>query len=108
MVGLTVVALGTSLPELVTGIVAARKGEVDMAMGNVIGSNIFNILFVLGTASAISPIPFLMENIYDIIVLFAVSFLVWIFAWTKKEINRLEGILMVLIYIGYTVYICLR
>ncbi len=108
IIGLTVVALGTSLPELVTSIVAARKNEVDMAMGNVIGSNIFNILFVLGTASAISPIPFLMENIYDIIVLFAVSILVWIYGWTKKEINMWEGMSMVLIYIGYTVYICLR
>lgn len=108
IIGLTVVALGTSLPELVTGIVAARKGEVDMAMGNVIGSNIFNILFVLGAAAAISPIPFLMENVYDIIVLFAVSILVWIYGWTKKEITRLEGLSMVVIYLAYTVYICIR
>ena len=108
IIGLTVVAMGTSLPELVTSIVAARKNEVDMALGNVIGSNIFNILFVLGTASAISPIPFLMENVYDIIVLFAVSFLVWLYGWTKKEITRMEGVSMVVIYIAYTVYICLR
>lgn len=108
IIGLTVVALGTSLPELVTSIVAARKGEVDMAMGNVIGSNIFNILFVLGAASAISSIPFLMENVFDIIILLIVSILVWIYGWTKREITRGEGLSMVLIYVAYTVYICLR
>ena len=108
IIGLTVVALGTSLPELVTGIVAARKGEVDMAIGNVIGSNIFNILFVLGAAATISPIPFLMENVYDIIILLAVSLLVWVFGWSRKAIERFEGAVMVLIYIAYTVYICIR
>ena len=59
LVGLTIVALGTSLPELVTSMVAAKKGEVDMALGNVIGSNVFNILFVLGIAATISPISFI-------------------------------------------------
>ncbi|MBR5337990.1 MAG: calcium/sodium antiporter [Lachnospiraceae bacterium] len=108
IIGLTIVALGTSLPELVTGIVAARKGEVDMAMGNVIGSNIFNILFVLGAASVVSPIPFLMENVYDIIILLVVSLLVWVYGWTKKEITRMEGLSMVIVYIAYTVYICIR
>ena len=70
LIGLTIVAFGTSLPELVTSIVAARKDEVDMALGNVIGSNIFNILLVLGVAAAISPITFSMQNIIDIIVCF--------------------------------------
>lgn len=69
LVGLTIVALGTSLPELVTSMAAAKKGEVDMALGNVIGSNVFNILFVLGIASSISPIAFIVENIIDIIIL---------------------------------------
>lgn len=76
VIGLTIVALGTSLPELVTSIVAARKKEVDMAVGNVIGSNIFNILMVLGIAATISPITFLTENIIDIIVLVVFSGLV--------------------------------
>ena len=67
LIGLTIVALGTSLPELVTSIVAARKNEVDMALGNAIGSNIFNILLVLGIAGAISPVAFIMENVIDII-----------------------------------------
>ena len=108
LIGLTIVALGTSLPELVTSIVAARKNEVDMALGNVIGSNIFNILFVLGIAAAISPVSFIMENVIDIILLIAMSSLVWIFAWTKQKIGRKEGIAMLLIYIGYLVYICVR
>ena len=73
LIGLTIVALGTSLPELVTSIVAARKDEVDMALGNVIGSNIFNILLILGVAAAISPVTFLMENIIDIIILIIMS-----------------------------------
>ena len=84
VIGLTIVALGTSLPGLVTSIVAARKKEVDMAVGNVIGSNIFNILMVLGIAATISPITFLTENIIDIIVLVVFSGLVWAFAWDKE------------------------
>lgn len=108
LIGLTIVALGTSLPELVTSIVAARKDEVDMALGNVIGSNIFNILLILGVAAAISPITFLTENIIDIVILIVMSLVVWIFAWTSKKINRKEGIMMLLMYAAYMVYICIR
>lgn len=108
LIGLTVVAFGTSLPELVTSIVAARKNEVDMALGNVIGSNVFNILFVLGIAAAISPIGFITENMVDIAVLVVMSLIVWVLAWTKKKINRSEGIVMVVIYAIYLVYICVR
>lgn len=107
-IGLTVVAFGTSLPELVTSVVAAKKGEVDMALGNVIGSNIFNILMVLGIAGAISPVAFLMNNLIDIIVLLVFSILVWIMAWTKKELSKKEGILMLILYAIYVVYICIR
>lgn len=107
-IGLTVVAFGTSLPELVTSVVAAKKGEVDMALGNVIGSNIFNILMVLGIAGAISPVAFLMDNLIDIIVLLVFSILVWIMAWTKKELSKKEGILMLILYTIYVVYICIR
>ena len=106
--GLTIVALGTSLPELVTSIVAARKNEVDMALGNAVGSCIFNILMVLGIASAISPIAFIQENIIDIIVLVVFSLIVWIMAWTKREIKRGEGIIMLLMYAAYTAYIIIR
>ena len=108
LIGLTIVALGTSLPELVTSIVAAKKDEVDMALGNVIGSNIFNILLILGVAAAISPVTFLMENIIDIIILIIMSAVVWGFAWTSKKVNRKEGIIMLLMYAVYMVYICMR
>ena len=108
LIGLTVVALGTSLPELVTSIVAAKKNEPDMAVGNVVGSNIFNILLVLGVASSISPIAFLMENVVDIVILVGFSIVVWLMAWTKKRLSRKEGIIMLLLYLGYMVYICMR
>ena len=108
LIGLTIVAVGTSLPELVTSIVAARKNEVDMALGNAIGSNVFNILFVLGVAGAISPMAFLTENVIDIVILVVFSLIVWLFAWTKKEIKRGEGLIMVLLYVLYVVYICMR
>ena len=108
LIGLTIVSVGTSLPELVTSIVAARKNEADMALGNAIGSNVFNILFVLGIAGAISPMAFLTENVIDIVILVVFSLIVWLFAWTKKEIKRGEGLIMVLLYVLYVVYICMR
>ena len=108
LIGLTICAIGTSLPELVTSIVAARKNEVDMAVGNVIGSNIFNILLVLGVGSAISPIAFITENAIDLIFLIFISILCWIFSCSRKEIRRGEGIFMVALYIVYWVYICVR
>ena len=108
LVGLTICSVGTSLPELVTSIVAARKNELDMAVGNVVGSNVFNILMVLGVAATISPITFLMENVIDIIVLLVFSLITWVFCMTKKEIGKKEGIIMLVLYAIYLVYICLR
>ena len=108
LIGLTIIAMGTSLPELVTSIVAARKDEVDMALGNVIGSNIFNILLVLGVAAAISPVAFAWDNMIDIAVLIVISVITLIFAWTSKELNRREGIIMLILYAAYMVYICIR
>lgn len=108
LIGLTVVAFGTSLPELATSIIAAKKGDVDMALGNVIGSNIFNILMVLGIAGAISPVAFLTENIIDIVVLILFSAIVWVLAWTNKKLDRKEGILMLVLYALYVIYICMR
>lgn len=108
LVGLTIVSIGTSLPELVTSIVAARKNEIGMALGNAIGSNVFNILMVLGIASAISPIGFLTENIIDIVILLAFTLIVWLFAATKQRLDRREGILMLLLYAAYAVYIVIR
>ena len=108
LVGLTIVALGTSLPELVTSVVAAKKKEVDMALGNAIGSNVANILMILGIASSISPIPFHMEDLIDICVLVVFSLLIWLFAWTKKRIDKGEGLVMVVLYVIYVVYAAMR
>ena len=79
-----------------------------MAVGNVIGSNIFNILLVLGVAAAISPVGFIIENMIDIAFLILISVITLVFAWTSKEINRKEGIIMLLLYAVYMVYICMR
>lgn len=108
LIGLTVVALGTSLPELATSIVAARKNEVDIAVGNVIGSNIFNILFVLGIAGVISPMSFIFSNIVDTLVLIVISVVVLILAWRKKQLWRFEGGIMIAMYAAYIYYICTR
>ncbi|MGI5946826.1 MAG: calcium/sodium antiporter [Lachnospiraceae bacterium] len=108
LIGLTIVAMGTSLPELVTSIVASRKGENGLALGNVIGSNIFNILMILGISSAIHPIAVTIHSAYDLIVLIVFSTAVWLMARTKKEVNRGEGIAMLALYAGYMVYIILR
>ena len=108
LVGLTIVSIGTSLPELVTSVVAARKNEVDMAVGNAVGSNIFNILMVLEISSAISPVALIRENIIDIVLLMVFSVMVWIFAGTRKKIERKEGIIMVVVYLVYCAYIIAR
>ena len=108
LVGLTIVSIGTSLPELVTSVVAARKNEVDMAVGNAVGSNIFNILMVLGISSAISPVALIRENIIDRVLLMVLSVMVWIFAGTRKKIERKEGIIMVVVYLVYCAYIIAR
>lgn len=108
LVGLTIVSIGTSLPELVTSIVAAKKNEVGMALGNAIGSNVFNFLMVLGIASAISPIGFITENIIDIAVLLVFTLIVWLFAATKKSLNKKEGAMMLLLYLVYAAYIFIR
>ena len=108
LIGLTIVAMGTSLPELVTSVIAAQKNELDMAVGNVVGSNVFNILMILGVASALSPIGFIMENVIDICVLLGFSLLVWVFCAVKKKLGKTQGAVMLAAYCAYTVYICLR
>ena len=107
-IGLTIVAVGTSLPELVTSMVAAKKGENDLAVGNVVGSNIFNILLILGTSSVISPIRLEVSAVYDTLILIGASLLVYIVALTKKEIKRSEGVLCVLAYAAFFVYVLMR
>lgn len=107
-IGLTIVAIGTSLPELVTSIVATRKGDSGLALGNAIGSNIFNILFILGMSAAISPLNVLNESIIDCIILLVSGIVLFIFAFTKKTMNRWEGAACVLLYAAYTVYLFIR
>lgn len=108
IIGMTIVALGTSLPELVTSVVAARKGEIDMALGNVVGSNIFNILFVLGIAATISPMAYTMQNTIDAAVLIAMTIMVLLLCMPKKKMLRWHGALMLAVYAGYTAYIFVR
>lgn len=108
LIGLTVVAFGTSLPELVTSFVAARKNQADMALGNVIGSNIFNILLILGLAAAISPLSFNQENMIDICILIVMSVEVFFFAKKGFSLNKKEGAVMLLEYAAYVAYICVR
>ena len=107
-IGLTIVAIGTSLPELVTSIVATRKGDSALALGNAIGSNIFNILFILGISAVISPLHILSESMIDCIILLISGVLLIIFAFTKKSMSRTEGIICVLAYVGYTAYLFIR
>ncbi len=108
LLGLTIVAVGTSLPELVTSIAAARKNEVDMAIGNVLGSNIFNVLLILGATAVISPVPFIWENLVDAWVVVGCSILVWFFTWTGNKLVRWEGAVMVGCYAAFLFYAVAR
>ena len=108
LVGLTIVAIGTSLPELVTSITASKKGDSGIALGNAVGSCLFNILFILGMASSITPINAVPELIIDTAILIVVTILILIVAKTDKKTNRAEGIICVAAYIIYTAYIIMR
>lgn len=104
-IGLTIVALGTSLPELFTSVSAARKGNADIAIGNIVGSNSFNILFVVGTSALITPVAFESKFIVDSIVAVAAGALLWIFSFRGRSLNRVEGGLLLLGYLGYFIYL---
>jgi len=108
LVGLTICSIGTSLPELVTSVVASRKNQAGMALGNVIGSNIFNILLVGGLASAISPIAVSTNNLIDLVFLIAISVYIMLLVWRKQELRRGGGASMLALYAVYMVYICVR
>lgn len=107
LIGLTIVAVGTSLPELVTSVIATKKGETDIAIGNVIGSNIFNILFILGVSSFLNPIAIQVTAFYDTIFLFLISSVLFLLG-KKNLLNRLLGILFILAYVSYAVWIIIR
>lgn len=104
-IGLTIVALGTSLPELVASVTAARKGNADIAIGNIVGSNIFNILFVLGTSALITPIPYQATFLVDGIIAVAAGVLLWVATIKNKALGRIGGIIMLLCYAAYFVYL---
>lgn len=108
LVGLTIVAVGTSLPELTTSVVASRKGDSGIALGNAAGSCIFNILFILGTASLLTPVNVANELIIDCAILIVVSVIIWILAKSNEEFSKAEGLLCVVLYILYTAYIIIR
>ncbi len=109
-IGLTIVAIGTSLPELMTNIVAAFKKKVELAVGNIVGSNIFNIFFILGITSLVRTIPLTGENLADIFVLFAATLILFssLFLYRKHVLTRLEGGIMVAMYIGYIAFLIMR
>lgn len=108
LVGLTIVAVGTSLPELVTSVVASVKKENDIAIGNVIGSNIFNIVFILGVSSCINNLTLTAEALTDMLVMLGSGVLLCAFALCSKKINRLQGLVFVLLYVGYLAYVIVR
>jgi cation:H+ antiporter len=108
LIGLTVVAFGTSLPELVTSIVAAKKGDSGIAMGNVVGSCLFNILFILGLTGTITPMTASLAMSIDTGILIGVSALMILFAYTKRKTSRWEGIVFTSMYVVYTAYIIMR
>jgi len=110
VIGLTIVAVGTSLPELATSVVAAFRGNSDIAIGNVVGSNIFNIFLILGISSTILPLPFANENMIDVLMAGFATLLVLYFAGRgkRKNINRTEGAILLIIYIGYIIYLLSR
>ncbi len=108
LIGLTVVAVGTSLPELVTSIVAAKKGESEIALGNVVGSCIFNIMFILGMSGLVHPLYCGIEALIDTVILISLNVLMYILCITSKKVNRPEGIVCVALYVIYVAYTVLR
>ena len=108
LIGLTIVAIGTSLPEFVTSIIAVLKGENEIAIGNVIGSNIFNILLILGVSSVISPIVVSFISVIDVVFMISITILLYVFVVKNKVLNRYQGIAFIFLYIGYIFYTIIR
>lgn len=106
-IGLTIVALGTSLPELFTSVIAARKGKADIAIGNIVGSNISNILFVVGTSALIIPVVFASNFIIDCVVAILAGIILWACVFRKKKLTRPHGIFMLVCYLIYFLYLLL-
>lgn len=107
LIGVTIVAIGTSLPELVTSLVACKKGESGLGLGNAVGSNIFNILFILGASSAIAPYAINAQSVVDCVLVLLVAVLLFVLSRNEK-ISKKEGVLFVLLYVAYSVYVFVR
>ena len=108
LVGLTIVAVGTSLPELVTSVVASIKKENDIAVGNVIGSNIFNVIFILGVSSTINNLTLTMDGMLDMLVMLGSGMIIFFISLFSKKMTRWQGIVTLLLYVGYLAYIIIR
>lgn len=108
LIGVTIVAIGTSLPELVTSVMAARKGESGIAIGNVIGSSIFNLAFVMGISALLNPIGVVQEALYDALIMLLVNILGFLFCLSKKKLTRAEGVSFICLYAAYTAYLIIR
>lgn len=108
LIGLTIVAIGTSLPELVTSVTALKKGDNGIVVGNVLGSSIFNILFILGISGAIFPMAIAPEMVFDILIMTLVTIIGALFTYTKSEVSKTEGLVLVALYVLYTGFIIAR
>lgn len=108
LVGLTILAVGTSLPEFVTSVVAAKKGENDIAIGNVLGSNVFNVFFILATSAVLTPIAVAPEIFFDLMIMLVSMLFVFFFSILGKDVNKWEGAFLFLCYVAYMVYIVIR
>ena len=108
LIGLTIVAIGTSLPEFVTSITALKKGDNGIVVGNVLGSCIFNILFILGISSAIMPMPIAPEMVFDILLMTLVTIIGAWFTYTKSEVDKKEGLVLVILFLIYMAFVILR
>lgn len=107
-IGLTIVALGTSLPELFTSVIAARKGKADIAIGNIVGSNIFNILFVIGVSALVLPVEFEHSFVVDCLIAAAAGVILWLCVFRKKKLNRINGVFMLVCYAAYFAYLLIK
>ena len=107
VIGLTIVAMGTSAPEAAVSVTAALKGNADITVGNIVGSNIFNILFVIGTTALICTVPFESKFIIDTVIAVLCGAILWIGTFRHKELRKPCGVVMLLCYVAYFLYLCL-
>lgn len=107
IIGLTIVAVGTSAPEMITSILAARRGKADIAVGNVVGSNIMNILIILGISAFVAPLPFLLSSYFDLFMALMAPVMVLVLSllWTRNKLEKKEGTILVLFYVLYLLYL---